>query len=142
MTTRYHDLLAVLPLPTQTDALLERAQTLARAYGARLHLLVVLEPVAVTGTEFSPFDIDWSIEETRFQTAEQTLNDLRERLGLPPSQASLRWGPLGLALNEHLQDNPFDLVLLPHDPHGGLGNPQDRIALSLPCDCLLVRATL
>lgn len=142
MNAVYHDILAVLPLPTQPEPLVERAEILAQSYGARLHLLLVLEPVAVTGTEFSPFDIDWSVEEARFQAAEETMNQLRERLRLPPSHASLRWGPLGLALQEHLQGGAIDLVLLPHDAPGGLGNPQDRVALSLPCDCLLVRSTL
>ncbi len=142
MNGLYRHILAVLALPDRADTLLERAEVLARAYEAHLHLLVVLEPLAVAGTEFSPFEIDWALEETRFQAAEHTLTTLRERLRLPPSQTGLRWGPLGLALHEHLRGQPFDLVLLPHAATGGLGAHYDRIALSLPCDCLLIRAAL
>jgi len=140
MSDPYHDLLVTLPLPEdRSDILLERAEALARAYQARLHLLLVLEPLPVAGSEFSPFDIDWSLEEHRFQSAERTLHTLRERLRLPASQASLRWGPLGLALQEHLQGRTFDLVLLPHTAPSGLGPDRDRIAFALPCDTLLIQ---
>ena len=146
-----HLLLAVdFASDAECEPVIERAVHLRTLYGARLSLLHVLEyvphtvelmPMSYTGDIVLPEDFE--LENQLIEVARVHMDDLGERLKVPPEDRHIQVGPTGHAIQAAADELGADLVILGcHGRHGLkalLGSTVKSVVQGLSCDLLCVR---
>jgi nucleotide-binding universal stress UspA family protein len=142
----YRNLLVPTDFSEYSKLAFDHAESLARAFGATVHLLFVLEPGLQAG-DFSWAPVDEArLDEQHRLRAQQALETLgRERFG-----DRVRWiarvevGKPFVAIVRAAREIPADLIVMAS--HGGgvvahllLGSTTDRVVRKAPCPVLTVR---
>ena len=139
----YRQILLALDLREQSENVGRRACALAQATGAQLTLLHVVEfiPVDPAGEALLPPPVN--LEEELVASAEQRLETLAGKLGIPHAARRIEIGTIKSEIVRVANDIGADLIVLGgYERHGLallLGSTESSILNAAPCDVLAVR---
>jgi len=139
----YKHILAAADLSSQSDQVLQRAQSLADQSSAKLSLIYVMEhsPVAYGGEYSIP--IDASLEKSLEEKAKAGLTKLGSKFGIANSNQHLGRGSIRFAVINLAKELTIDLIVVGTHGHHGidilLGSRANAILHHAQCDVLAVR---
>ena len=146
----YRHLLLAVDFAPEFEVVVERALAMRDRFDARLTLLNVVEYVPpeteLAGGAFMaepvlPSDLD--LERELVDVARDELDALGERIGVPPADRIVEFGPTGRSIEHVARDLGVDLIIVGARDHTWLGNLFGSISRSLlrheVCDLLAVR---
>lgn len=138
----YRRILVVVDLTESSLPIARRGQSLARATGAEIELLHVVEfvPVEPMGETLMPAV---QIEEALLERARQRLSALAAELGVPDSAARVEAGNVKSEIVRVARERGADLIVLgSRERHGVsilVNFTEDTVLHAAPCDVLAVR---
>ncbi len=146
----YRHLLLAVDFAPESDAVVERALEMRERFGARLSILNVVEYVSpeteLAGGAFMaeptlPSDLD--LEHELVDVARRELDALGERIGVPPEDRIVEFGPTGRSIESVAKDLEVDLIVVGAPDHNWLSRLFGSTSRSLlrheVCDLLAVR---
>lgn len=139
----YRQILLALDLREQSENVGRRACDLARATGAKLTLMHVVEfiPVDPAGEALLPPPVN--LEEELVASAEQRLETLASHLGITEAERRIAIGTIKSEICRVATEIGADLIVLGgYERHGLallLGSTESSILNAAPCDVLAVR---
>lgn len=139
----YSQILLALDLREQSEMVARRAAEVARATGAALTLLHVVEfiPVDPAGEALLPPPVN--LEEELVASARQRLETLANNVGIPDAQRRIEIGTIKHEIVRIAQEIGADLIMLgSYERHGLallLGTTEKSVLSAAPCDVLAVR---
>lgn len=139
----YQNILAAVEVHDAGQAVLARAQELARVFGARLSVIHVVEylPVDPAGDALLTTPVDLSRE--RAQQAEARLREWCEPLGIGPDRIKVVVGAVTTEILRVAKEAATDLVVVGHHPRTGLaalfGHTEQGVVSKAGCDVLAIR---
>jgi universal stress protein A len=138
----YQNILVAVDLGSTTDTVAGRASDLARQNDAALHVLHVIEPLAITYGGDIPMDFSAIQEEIQDQAKEQ-LDRLCDSLGVPESHRHLVTGRPEAEIPTQAKAVDGDLIVIGTHARWGLalllGSTTDGVMHSAECDVLAVK---
>jgi len=138
----YKKIMAAIDFSDHTDAVLQRAQLLAKHEGAALLVLHVVDYYWPTDTDYVLPPVD-EVEEKLIEEARSRLDTLLKDTGLAHAKAIIVTGrPKQEILNVAEQEQSDLIVVGAHGHHGIaglLGSTADRVLHRSCCDVLTVR---
>ncbi|KPK61559.1 MAG: hypothetical protein AMJ59_00640 [Gammaproteobacteria bacterium SG8_31] len=140
----YKSVLVAVDLTEHSDIVVRRAIAIARAFGARISLLHVVEyvPVEPMGEALLPA-VD--IEEELVEGAKRRLDDLARRMNLEKEERRVEKGTIKAEVVRVAKESGADLVVLGSKERHGiavmLNLTEDTILHAAHCDVLAVRIT-
>ncbi len=146
----YKHLLLAVDFAPEAEPVIDRALQLRTLYRARLSLLHVVEYVPQT-VELMPMSYAgdmvlpeaFGLESQWIDAARDHLDELGDRLGVPPEDRHIQVGPTGHSIQTAAGELGVDLVILGgHGRHGLkalMGSTVKSIVQGLACDLLCVR---
>ncbi|HEY6483242.1 MAG TPA: universal stress protein [Steroidobacteraceae bacterium] len=138
----YRRILLVVDLTEDSPPIARRAQELARALGAQIDLLHVVEyaPVEPMGETLMP---SVQIEDELLERARERLRALGEQLGLAPAACKVESGNVKAEIVRIARELHTDLIVLGSRERHGLSIlvnfTEDTVLHAAPCDVLAVR---
>ena len=138
----YKSVLVAVDLTEHSDAVVRRGMEMARAFGAKISLLHVVEyvPVEPMGEALLPA-VD--IEEELVEGAQRRLEELAKRMDLEGEEWRVEKGTIKAEVVRVAEETGADLVVLgSRERHGiavMLNLTEDTILHAAPCDVLAVR---
>ena len=138
----YSKILVCLDLSEGSERIAERAQSIAKRYGASLTLLHVVEyvPVEPMGEALLPAV---QIEGELVERATRRIAELAARIGLDASQQVVRAGNIKSEVVRIAQEIGADLIVLGSRERHGVSIlfnfTEDTVLHAAPCDVLAVR---
>jgi universal stress protein A len=138
----YQNILVAVDLGATTTAVTERAASLASQNGAQLHVLHVIEPLAITYGGDIPMDFSAIQEEIQAQAQEQ-LDRLCESLSVPETNRYLVTGRPESEIPTQAKAVACDLIVVGSHARWGLalllGSTTDGVMHGAECDVLAVK---
>lgn len=138
----YQHILVAVDLGPTTDAVMERAAGLARQDQAQLHVIHVIEPLAITYGGDIPMDFSAIQEEIQGQAKEQ-LDLLCSRLPIPEDHRHLVTGRPENEIPAQASAIGADLIIVGSHARWGFallfGSTTDGVMHSAECDVLAVK---
>jgi len=138
----YQNILVAVDLGATTEQVAGRASALAKQNGATLHVLHVIEPLAITYGGDIPMDFSAIQEEIQGQAKEQ-LDRLCESLDVPASNRHLATGRPEAEIPTQAKTVDCDLIVVGTHARWGLalllGSTTDGVMHSAACDVLAVK---
>lgn len=135
----YKNMLYATDLSEESFEVAEKAQHIAKAFGAKLSLVHVVENVPTAYG--SPVVLD--VEVTLHEEALNALNDLAKKLKVNEKDIYVLTGPTKPQLVELAEKNNIDLLLVgSHGRHGLallLGSTANAVLDGSPCDVLAIK---
>jgi len=138
----YSKILVCLDLSEGSEVIAERAQCIARRYGASLTLLHVVEyvPVEPMGEALLPAV---QIEGELVERANKRIEELATKLGLAPCDRVVQTGNIKADVVRFAQERGIDLIVLGSRERHGVSIlfnfTEDTVLHAAPCDVLAVR---
>lgn len=122
----------------------ERAQELARAFGARLYLLHVVEYIPPVDSAFAPeLPMDVDLTEEVMAAAQNRLYAIAESVGATTEQCRIEVGSAKTEILRVAAELPADLIVLGSHGRRGigalLGSTASSIVNHARCDVLAIR---
>lgn len=143
--TEYREILLATDFSEPARHATEHAAALARAFGARLHLLHVVEEMGYwEGFDLRHFPTPEVYEELR-ESARIALEDLREEAAGPEGAETLvREGKPSLEILRAAAEIPADVIVVGSHGQSGLaetlfGSTAEKVVRKAPCAVLVVR---
>lgn len=139
----YKHILAAVEVHDAGQAVLARAQALARGFSAQLSVLHVVEylPVDPAGDALLTTPVDLSRE--RAQQAEARLREWCAALDIGPERIRVVVGTVTAEILRVAKDTGTDLIVVGHHPRTGLaalfGHTEQGVVSKAGCDVLAVR---
>lgn len=146
--TKYKRVLLAVDLASNSNHIIEKAMQVVSDNGAELLLVHVNEPV-VTAYQSSGIG-GWntqlmSLEEQVRKLAEERMDALATRLGVPGDNCFLAFGRAATEIKRVAEEEDVDLIVMgTHGRHGlglMLGSTANGVLHGVSCDVLAVRAT-
>src|ERR1700733_8054543 len=140
--TAYRRILAAIDLTPGSLPVAARASEIARAASAVLHLLHVVEVVALEpmGESLGPV---MQIDQQMTLRAQKQMEILVRELGLPPDAGHIESGSIQSEILRYARDFDCDLIVIGgHERHGLsslLHRTEDSVLHGAHCDVLAVR---
>lgn len=139
----YRQILLAVDLTEDSDAIGRRAAAVAKAFGAEITLLHVVEyvPADPAGEGFMPPALD--IESELLESARVRIGELAARLGLASARQDVVLGSIKSEIVGAAEELSADLIVLGrHQRHGLaslLGSTEKSLVKAAPCDVLAVQ---
>ena len=138
----YQNILVAVDLGATTTTVTELAASLASQNGAQLHVLHVIEPLAITYGGDIPMDFSAIQEEIQAQAQEQ-LDRLCESLSVPETNRYLVTGRPESEIPTQAKAVACDLIVVGSHARWGLalllGSTTDGVMHGAECDVLAVK---
>ena len=138
----YQNILVAVDLGATTTTVTERAASLASQNGAQLHVLHVIEPLAITYGGDIPMDFSAIQEEIQAQAQEQ-LDRLCESLSVPETNRYLVTGRPESEIPTQAKAVACDLIVVGSHARWALalllGSTTDGVMHGAECDVLAVK---
>ena len=138
----YKNILVAVDLGATTETIIRRAAALARQDDAELHVLHVIEPLAMTYAGDIPMDFS-AIQDEILEQAREQLDQLCGRLALPTDHAHLVTGRPESEIPTQAKALGGDLIVLGSHARWGLalllGSTTDGVMHGADCDVLAVK---
>lgn len=139
----YKKILVAVDLSDETRIVLDKARDLARVYSSELHLMHVMEPVAVGyAVEVTSVDIE-GLHAEAANHARNALRELGTGIGLPEKQLHSVLGQPAREIRELGKNLDCDLIVMGgHGKQGWellFGSTSSGVTHGAACDLLIVR---
>jgi universal stress protein A len=138
----YRRILAAIDLTEDSRAVAHRAAEIARADGARVHLLHVLEFVPVEPMSDTLVPVV-QIDDQMMTRAQEKIVALANELGLPADAVTVEAGSAKSEILRYARQQNADLIVLGCRERHGLSilvnRTEDTVLHGAPCDVLAVR---
>jgi len=138
----YTHLLLAIDLTEDSKRVGERAQALAVAFGARLSVLHVIEPLSLAYGGDIPMDLS-SVQDQIHEQAKGQLQEFSAALAIPEDQQHLVFGRPEAEIHRIGEEQAADLIVVgSHGRHGLallLGSTANSVLHGARCDVLAVR---
>lgn len=138
----YRHILLAADLAPDTDLVAERAADLARAGGARLSIVHVIEPLAIAYGAEMPVDLG-TLQDEITRQARARLDALAARLQVKADDCVLATGTVEKEILRLAGERGVDLVVMGSHSHRGLaallGSSANAVLHHAVCDVLAVR---
>lgn len=139
----YNKILVAIDLTEESPIVLDKARSLARQYEAEVHVVHVIEPIAVGyAIEVSSVDIDGLHKEAARQ-ARESLLEVGGTIGLSQSNLHSKLGNTAKEIRALAKELNADLIIMGgHGKHGldlFFGSTSSEVAHGVGCDLLIVR---
>jgi universal stress protein A len=140
--TAYTHLLVAVDLTEESAHVLEQASLIAKAFGARMSLVHVLEPLSFAYGGDIPMDLT-QLQEQLAEEAKKQLSRLADTYHVMADHQYVLLGHTQTEVHRVAQDNQVDLIVSgSHGRHGLallLGSTSNAILHGANCDVLAVR---
>ena len=141
----YQRVLLAVDLTDECRQVAERARLLASAADAELHIVHVVEPLALAYGDEMPMNL-CSVQERIEQRARQCLDTFAARNGVPSERRHLVFGRPESEIHRLAESERMDLIVVgSHGRHGLallLGSTANGVLHGASCDVLAVRVGL
>lgn len=138
----YSSILCLVALSDENRRVLQRARGLADLFGARLHLLHVVEYVPLTGTEDAMLTAPISISDELEQRAREQVAKLAQEYQVATEQCHVVTGDLVTELNAAIEEHQIDLTVVGNHCRRGLAalfdHAEDAVLHRCPCDVVAI----
>ena len=146
----YRHLLLAVDFTPESEIVIERALAMRDRFGARLSLVNVVEYVP-PGAEYAGgafvaepvLPDDFKLEQELIDVAVKELDELGERIGAPPQDRIVEFGPTGRSIEHVAKDLEVDLIVVGARDHNWLsalfGSTSRALLRHEVCDLLAVR---
>ena len=139
----YKKILVAVDLTDDTPIVLDKARALAKQYEAEMHVMHVIEPIAVGyAIEVSSIDID-SLHKEAAKQARTSLLETGGHIGLTDSNLHSKLGSPAKEIRKLAKELEADLIVMGgHGKHGldlFFGSTSSEVAHGVECDLLIVR---
>jgi len=136
----YQHVLIATDLSDENQVVIEQGLAIASAFGARVSLLHIVEPLPGYGYAYVGIaDIELELREE----AIKKIHRLAEKYSIPQNQCYVNVGPIKIELKNVIRSHSIDcLVLGSHGRHGLselLGSAAHAAVHSAPCDVMTIR---
>lgn len=142
MTGNYQKILVAIDCTEDSTALLERAAALAHGQHAGLHLIHVIEPLALAYGADVPMDVT-DLQGGLVDQARKTALDYAHRFEIAEHQVHVELGAIEKTIREKADELGVDLIVIgSHTRHGLallLGSTARGIVPGAHCDVLAVK---
>lgn len=140
--TGYHHLLLAVDLTEESAPVAEQARLLAKAFGATLSVVHVIEPLSLAYGGDIPMDLS-SVQDQIHDQARAHLAEFSRGLGIPEDRQYLIFGRPESEIHRVARCKDVDLVVVgSHGRHGLallLGSTANGVLHGASCDVLAVR---
>lgn len=137
----YQHLLVGLDLSEEAPLVLQKAITMARAFGAKLSIAHVLEPITFAYGGDMPVDLS-EVQNLQIQKAEHVLQNLAQKIDMPIKQKHVLIGQPADELHYLAQQEHADLIIVGSHGRKGLalllGSTPNSVLHGATCDVLAV----
>lgn len=138
----YQRIMVGVDLTTESYPIAERAQALAKKFGAQLHIVHVIEPLSLAYGGDVPMDLS-TVQDQIHEQAKSHLSDFAKRLGIDESCQHLIFGRPESEIQRAAVAHEADLIVVgSHGRHGLallLGSTANGVLHGASCDVLAVR---
>lgn len=138
----YTHILFGTDLADDSDPVAEKAKVIANAFGARLSVVHVAEPISFNFGGDLPADFS-GLEKEMLDQAKTQLQKCAQKMGIAAEQSYLRHGKADDAMHELAAEIEADLIVVgSHGRHGLallLGDTASALLHGAHCDVLAVR---
>ena len=142
MPGTYERIMLAVDLTEESNRVAERAQALAAAYGAELHVVHVIEPLSLAYGGDIPMDLS-SVQEQIHEQAKSHLAEFSAALNVPPEHQYLIFGRPESEIQRAAEAKGADVIVVgSHGRHGLallLGSTANGVLHGASCDVLAVR---
>jgi universal stress protein A len=139
----YRNILVAVDLSDESPIVLDKARSIARQYDADLHVVHVIEPIAVGyAIEVSSIDIEGLHQEASRQ-ARESLLQLGGTIDIEESHLHSKLGHPAREIRALAEELSTDLIVIGgHGRHGWellFGSTSNEVSHGITCDLLTVR---
>jgi universal stress protein A len=139
----YEHILVAVDLTEECDPVIRRARDLAKASGAKLSLVHIVEPMAMAFGGDVPMDLS-QLQQQQYDQAKEKLEKLKLKYSdLNPHATHLTYGQPRQEIHQLAKAQGCDLIVVgSHGRHGLallLGSTANDVLHGAPCDVLAVR---
>ncbi len=138
----YARILLAIDLTEESAQVSQRAQAIANAFNAELHVMHVIEPLSLAYGGDVPMDLS-AVQEQIHTQAQAQLTEYCQQLGVPAAQQHLVFGRPESEIHRLAKELQIQLVVVgSHGRHGLallLGSTANSVLHGAPCDVLAVR---
>lgn len=138
----YNTLILAIDLSDEADLVARKAQALAQANQAELHIVHVIEPLSFAYGGDIPMDFSGIQDEIQKQSESQ-LKTFASRYGIADAQQHLRMGKPETEIHDLAKEINADMIVIgSHGRHGlalVLGSTANGVLHGASCDVLAVR---
>ena len=139
----YQHILVAVDLTEECDPVVTRAQKLAKASGAKMSLVHIVEPMAMAFGGDVPMDLSM-LQQQQFEQARERLDSFTDKYPeLTADQRHLAYGQPHQEIHRLTEEQGCDLIVVgSHGRHGLallLGSTANDVLHGAPCDVLAVR---
>ena len=139
----YQHILVAVDLTEECDPVVTRAQKLAKASGAKMSLVHIVEPMAMAFGGDVPMDLSM-LQQQQFEQARERLDSFTGKYPeLTADQRHLAYGHPRQEIHRLAEEQGCDLIVVgSHGRHGLallLGSTANDVLHGAPCDVLAVR---
>ena len=142
MQEHYREVLVAVDGTEDTALVLARAAAVAANGDTRLHLVHVIEPLALAYGADIPMDVS-DLQASLVQQARETLSDYAERFRIPDERVHVELGSIEKTIREKADDVGADLIVVGSHTRSGLalllGSTARGIVPGAHCDVLAVK---
>ena len=142
MPGNYERIMLAVDLTEESKHVAERAQALAAAYGAELHVVHVIEPLSLAYGGDIPMDLS-SVQEQIHEQAKSHLAEFAASLNVPAEHQYLIFGRPESEIQRAAEAKGADVIVVgSHGRHGLallLGSTANGVLHGATCDVLAVR---
>lgn len=142
MTGKYQKILVAIDCTEDSTALLERAAALAEGHSAGLHLIHVIEPLALAYGADVPMDVT-DLQSGLVDQARVSAQEYAERFGMDTNHVHVELGAIEKTIREKADHLGADVIVIgSHTRHGLallLGSTARGVVPGAHCDVLAVK---
>lgn len=138
----YRRIVLAVDLTEESSVVAQRARALARAFGAELHVVHVIEPLSLAYGGDIPMDLS-TVQDQIHEQAKSSLAEFAATLDVPPARQHLIFGRPESEIQRTAQAVDADVIVVgSHGRHGLallLGSTANGVLHGASCDVLAVR---
>lgn len=142
MTGDYGRILVAIDCTEDSSALLERAEALAHGQQAGLHLIHVIEPLALAYGADVPMDVT-DLQGSLMDQARKTALDYARQYNIDPDHVHVELGAIEKTIQEKADELGVDLIIIGSHTRSGLamllGSTARGVVPGAHCDVLAVK---
>ncbi|HLR18037.1 MAG TPA: universal stress protein [Alcanivoracaceae bacterium] len=142
MTDTYQTLLVAIDGSDDSALVLQRALSVAHGQGERLHVLHVIEPLALAYGADVPIDVT-DLQNNLIDQARDRINKMIAELPIPAEQVYVELGAIEKTIHVKVEELNADVVVMGSHMRGGwgmlLGSTARGVLPGSKCDVLAVK---
>lgn len=142
MSESYRDVLVAIDGSEESRHILTRALSIACTGGGRLHLLHVIEPLALAYGADVPMDVT-ELQSSLMDQARENVNRYATEFSIPPDRVHVELGSIEKTIQEKADVLCADLIVIGSHTRSGLalllGSTARGVVPGAHCDVLAVR---